>query len=182
MKTVDTGLPGLVAIEPRVFSDARGCFYESYNARTFAQSLADSPDFVQDNHACSEAGVLRGLHYQIRQPQGKLMRVVRGAVFDVAVDLRRSSPTYGRWYGCELSEENRKMLYVPPGFAHGYLVTRGPADFLYKTTDYWAPQHERCIRWDDPELAIAWPLAGRAPILSDKDLAGLSWQQADKFE
>ena len=182
MKTVDTGLPGLVAIEPRVFSDARGCFYESYNARTFAQLLADGPDFVQDNHASSEAGVLRGLHYQIRQPQGKLMRVVRGAVFDVAVDLRRSSPTYGRWYGCELSEENRIMLYVPPGFAHGYLVTRGPADFLYKTTDYWAPQHERCIRWDDPELAIAWPLAGRAPVLSDKDLAGLSWQQADKFE
>ncbi|HMN80010.1 MAG TPA: dTDP-4-dehydrorhamnose 3,5-epimerase [Burkholderiaceae bacterium] len=182
MKIVDTRLPGLVELEPRVFSDARGCFYESYNARTFAALLPGSPDFVQDNHACSEGAVLRGLHYQVQQPQGKLMRVVRGAVFDVAVDLRKSSPTYGRWYGCELSEENRKMLYVPPGFAHGYLVTRGPADFLYKTTDYWAPQHERCIRWDDPELAIDWPLAGRKPILSDKDLAGLSWQQADKFE
>ncbi len=182
MKAVDTGLPGLVEIEPRVFGDARGCFYESYNARAFAQLLPGSPDFVQDNHASSEPWVLRGLHYQIRQPQGKLIRVVRGAVFDVAVDLRRSSPTYGQWSGCELSEENRKMLYVPPGFAHGYLVTRGPADFLYKTTDYWAPQHERCIRWDDPELAIAWPLAGRRPILSDKDLAGLPWQEADKFE
>ena len=174
MKAVDTGLPGLVEIEPRVFGDARGCFYESYNARAFAQLLPGSPDFVQDNHASSEPWVLRGLHYQIRQPQGKLVRVVVGEVYDVAVDLRRSSPTFGKSFGHRISAENKLQLWIPPGFAHGFVVLSESADFLYKTTDYYSPEHERCIAWDDAQLAIAWPDVGMAPVLSAKDQAGLS--------
>lgn len=182
MKTVDTGLPGLVEIEPRVFSDARGCFYESYNARTFAQLLSGSPDFVQDNHACSEVAVLRGLHYQIQHPQGKLVRVVVGEVYDVAVDLRRSSPTFGKWVGAHLSAQNKAQFWVPAGFAHGFVVLSESAEFLYKTTDYYAPAHEKCIAWNDPFLDIQWPDLGVAPQLSAKDAAGASWANAAFFD
>ena len=144
-------------MEPRVFGDARGFFFESFNQRAFNQATGLTLNFVQDNHSRSAQGVLRGLHYQIQQPQGKLVRVARGRVFDVAVDIRRSAPTFGRWVGVELSEENQRQLWVPPGFAHGFLVLSESADFLYKTTDYYAPEHERCIAWNDPQLAISWP-------------------------
>jgi dTDP-4-dehydrorhamnose 3,5-epimerase len=159
---------GIVDGSLGLFGDGRGFFFESWNQRTF-EALVGPVAFVQDNHSRSAQGVLRGLHYQIQQPQGKLVRCVRGAVFDVAVDIRRSSPTFGRWVGEELSEDNRKQMWVPAGFAHGFLVLTEAAEFLYKTTDYYAPAHERAIRWDDPSLAIAWPQLGAAFTLSDKD-------------
>jgi dTDP-4-dehydrorhamnose 3,5-epimerase len=170
MKLVPTSLPDVLIIEPRVFGDSRGFFLESWNRRTFAD-LGLNPDFVQDNQSRSAKGVLRGLHYQLRQPQGKLVRVIQGAVFDVAVDIRRSSPTFGRWEGVELSAENQRMLWIPPGFAHGFLVLSDLADFCYKATAYYAPEDERCIQWNDPEIGIRWPLDGE-PTLSPKDRAG----------
>jgi len=180
MKATPTAIPDVLVIEPKVFGDARGFFFESYNAKAFREATGVAASFVQDNHSRSAQGVLRGLHYQVQQPQGKLVRVVRGAVFDVAVDLRRSSPSFGRWVGVELSEENHRQMWIPAGFAHGFLVLSESADFLYKTTDYYAPQHERCIAWDDPDLAIAWP-AGSAPQLSEKDRRGLPLGQAETF-
>jgi dTDP-4-dehydrorhamnose 3,5-epimerase len=173
MQIIPTALPEVLLLEPKVFGDARGFFMESFNARDFAQATGLRVDFVQDNHSRSARGVLRGLHYQVEQPQGKLVRVVRGAVFDVAVDLRRASPTFGRWAGAELSEDNHRQLWVPPGFAHGFVVLSESADFLYKTTDYYAPQFERGVRWDDPAIAIAWPLAAHgiaAPLLADAEI------------
>src|SRR6187551_3522750 len=154
MQVIQTSLPGVLILEPKVFGDARGFFFESFNARRFAELTGFSGSFVQDNHSRSGKGVLRGLHYQIRQPQGKLVRVIAGEVFDVAVDVRRSSPTFGKWAGFRLSAESRRMAWIPPGFAHGFLVTSEGAEFLYKTTDYWAPQHERTIRWNDPQIGI----------------------------
>lgn len=183
MKIIQTSIPDLLVIEPRVYGDARGFFYESFNARTFASLTGQNLVFVQDNHSRSAQHVLRGMHYQIRQPQGKLVRVILGEVFDVAVDLRRSSPTFGQWYGLHLSQENRRMLWIPPGFAHGFLVLTEMAEFLYKTTDYWAPEHERTIRWDDPDLGIRWPLdGGLQPLLSDKDRNGKPFGMAEVFE
>jgi dTDP-4-dehydrorhamnose 3,5-epimerase len=160
-------LPGVLLIEPQVFGDARGFFMESWNRKAFAEAGLDL-DFVQDNHSRSAKGVLRGLHYQLNAPQGKLVRVVSGAVFDVAVDLRRSSPHFGRWTGYELSAENQRMLWIPPGFAHGFLVLSASADFLYKTTAYYAPQWDRGVRWNDPDIGVVWPLDGE-PLLSAKD-------------
>jgi len=180
MKVTPTAIPDVLVIEPRVFGDARGFFYESFNQNAFKQATGLSLNFVQDNHSRSARGVLRGLHYQIEQPQGKLVRVVRGAVFDVVVDIRRRSPTFGQWVGMELTEDNHKQLWVPPGFAHGFVVTSDSADFLYKTTDYYAPQHERCIAWNDPAIGIEWP-AGTAPQLSAKDLAGKPLASAEVF-
>jgi dTDP-4-dehydrorhamnose 3,5-epimerase len=180
MKRVDTAILDLAIIEPRVFGDDRGFFFESFNARTLAP-LIGQWDFVQDNHSCSAQGVLRGLHYQIRQPQGKLVRVVAGSVLDVAVDIRRSSSTFGQHVAVELSAENKHMFWIPPGFAHGFVVLSEYAELLYKTTDYWAPEHERCIRWDDPLLAIDWRL-DRAPALSPKDAQGVSLYQAEVFD
>ena len=177
MKVTPTAIPDVLIIEPKVFGDARGFFYESFNGRAFDEAVGRHVEFVQDNHSRSSKGVLRGLHYQIQQPQGKLVRVARGAVFDVAVDIRKSSPTFGKWVGVELSEDNHKQLWVPPGFAHGFLVLSEAADFLYKTTDYYAPAHERCIAWDDPNVGIDWTLeeAGiSAPILSEKDRKGFA--------
>ncbi len=182
MKAVATAIADVLIIEPRVFGDARGFFYESFNQQVFNKVTGLDVSFVQDNHSRSAQGVLRGLHYQIEQAQGKLVRVVRGAVFDVAVDLRRTSPTFGRWIGVELSEENHRQMWIPPGFAHGFLTLSASADFLYKTTDYYAAQFERCIAWDDPVLAIDWPLAGRAPLLSVKDQAGVALEQAQWYE
>ena len=182
MKIIETDLPGCVVIEPQVFGDARGFFLESWNARTFRELTGLDVDFVQDNHSRSARGVLRGLHYQLQQPQGKLVRVVRGAVFDVAVDIRRSSPTFGQWVGEVLSDENHRQLWVPPGFAHGFLVLSDSAEFLYKTTDYYAPQHERCIAWNDPQLSIAWPDIGMAPLLSAKDQQGQPLAGAQLFD
>lgn len=179
MNVVETGLADVLILEPRVFGDERGFFMESYNRRRFVE-LGLPTEFVQDNHSRSARGVLRGLHYQIQQPQGKLVRVVRGAVFDVAVDLRRSSPTFGRWEGVELSEENKRMLWIPPGFAHGFLVLSDYADFLYKTTDFYAPEHERCLLWNDPEVGIVWPLEGE-PILSAKDRVGRMLVEAELY-
>lgn len=165
---VDTGLPGVLVIEPAVFGDDRGFFLESFNARQFAQLSGVTSAFVQDNHSRSSRGVLRGLHYQVSKPQGKLVRVVTGTVLDVAVDLRRSSPHFGKTCAVELSAENKRQLWVPPGFGHGFLVLSESADFLYKTTDYWYPEHERGVRWDDPALSIVWPIAG-PPVIADKD-------------
>lgn len=170
MKATRLAIPEVVLLEPKVFGDSRGFFYESYNERVFREATGVDARFVQDNHSRSARGVLRGLHYQVRQPQGKLVRVARGAVFDVAVDVRRGSPTFGRWVGAELSEDNQRQLWIPEGFAHGFLVLSESADFLYKTTDYYAPEHERSIAWNDPEIGIAWPLDG-APQLSAKDQA-----------
>ena len=183
MKVTPTALPEVLLIEPKVFGDDRGFFYESYNERKFVEAagLSEIPHFVQDNHSRSARSVLRGLHYQIRQAQGKLVRVVAGEVFDVVVDIRRSSPTFGKWTGTLLNARDARQLWVPPGFAHGFVVVSEAAEFLYKTTDYWAPEHERCIRWDDPTLAIAWP-DGIAPILSDKDKLGSSFAEAEVFE
>ena len=175
-----TAIADVLMLQPKVFGDSRGFFFESFNALDFAQATGLDVTFVQDNHSRSAQGVLRGLHYQLQQPQGKLVRVVRGAVFDVAVDIRRSSPTFGRWVGCELSEDNHRQLWVPPGFAHGFVVLSESADFLYKTTDYYAPAHERCIAWNDPDIGIAWP-AGLAPQLSAKDQAGVLLRQAEVF-
>ena len=179
MKATRLSIPDVVLIEPKVFGDARGFFFESFNQRAFNQATGTDFQFVQDNHSRSAKGVLRGLHYQIRQPQGKLVRVVQGAVFDVAVDIRKNSPTFGQWVGVELSADNQRQLWVPPGLAHGFLVLSESAEFLYKTTDYYAPEHERCIAWNDPALAIAWPDIGMAPVLSGKDQLGKSLEQAE---
>jgi dTDP-4-dehydrorhamnose 3,5-epimerase len=173
-------IPDVVLIEPKVFGDDRGFFYECFNRRMFAQGTGVDPDFVQDNHSRSSHGVLRGLHYQIQQTQGKLVRVVQGRVFDVAVDLRRSSPTFGQWTGMELSGENKRVLWVPPGFAHGFVTLSDTAEFLYKTTDYYAPAHERSILWNDPQIGIRWPI-DFAPILAKKDAAGSLLRDAEVF-
>ena len=179
MKATRLAIPDVVLIEPKVFGDARGFFFESFNQKAFNEATGTNHVFVQDNHSRSSQGVLRGLHYQIQQPQGKLVRVVHGEVFDVAVDLRKSSNTFGQWVGAELTEDNHCQLWVPPGLAHGFLVLSESADFLYKTTDYYSPEHERCIRWDDPQLAIVWPDPGVAPQLSAKDQAGRAFAEAD---
>ena len=181
MKVTPTAIPDVLVIEPKVFGDARGFFYESFNGKAFDEAVGRHVDFVQDNHSRSSQGVLRGLHYQIQQPQGKLVRVVRGSVFDVAVDIRKSSPTFGQWVGVELSEDNHKQLWVPPGFAHGFVVLSETADFLYKTTDYYAPAFERSILWNDPAIGIEWPDFGVAPKLSGKDEAGTTLQSAEVF-
>jgi dTDP-4-dehydrorhamnose 3,5-epimerase len=180
MQIQKTDIPDVLIIEPKVFGDDRGFFYESFNERRFAELTGTSPRFVQDNHSRSARNVLRGLHYQIRQPQGKLVRVTAGVVFDVAVDMRRSSPTFGRWVGVTLSAENKRQLWIPEGFAHGFVVTSESAEFLYKTTDYWAPEYERAVRWDDPAIGIDWPLQG-APLLSAKDQAGVPLAEAEAF-
>jgi dTDP-4-dehydrorhamnose 3,5-epimerase len=180
MKVTPTAIPEVLILEPQVFGDDRGFFFESFNARRFEQLTGIAVHFVQENHSKSARGVLRGLHYQIRQPQGKLVRVVAGAIYDVVVDLRRSSPFFGRWIGVELSADNRRQLWVPPGFAHGFVVTSDSAECLYNTTDYWAPEHERVILWSDPELGIEWPLAG-PPMLSSKDSMGLVLAASDAF-
>jgi dTDP-4-dehydrorhamnose 3,5-epimerase len=180
MKVTRTAIPELLILEPKVFGDARGFFLESYNQKAFAEATGVTAPFVQDNHSRSARGVLRGLHYQLKQPQGKLVRVVRGAVFDVAVDVRKSSPTFGQWVGAELSEENQRQFWVPAGFAHGFIVLTESADFLYKTTDYYAPEHERCIAWDDPAIGIDWP-EGIEPKLSEKDQRGVGLGEAEVF-
>jgi dTDP-4-dehydrorhamnose 3,5-epimerase len=181
MKTSPTAIPDVLVIEPRVFKDARGFFFESYNDASFRKATRLDVEFVQDNHSHSGKAVLRGLHYQIEQPQGKLVRVTAGAIFDVAVDLRSGSATFGRWVGVELSAANFRQIWVPPGFAHGFLVLGESADVLYKTTDYYAPAHERCLRWDDPQVGVAWPLHGSTPVLSAKDMAGAGLDQAERF-
>ena len=180
MRVVRSDIPEVLVIEPQVFGDDRGFFYESYNERAFAEATALKVRFVQDNHSRSARNVLRGLHYQLHQPQGKLVRVTGGEIYDVAVDIRRSSPTFGKWTAVVLSAANRKMYWVPAGFAHGFLVTSDYAEVQYKTTDYYAPEHERCIAWNDRELAISWPVRS-APVLSAKDRAGLALAQADVF-
>jgi dTDP-4-dehydrorhamnose 3,5-epimerase len=180
MNVVQTAIPDVLMIEPRVFDDARGFFLEGYNARGFRQATGLSVEFVQDNHSRSRRGVLRGLHYQVQQAQGKLVSVVCGAVFDVAVDIRRSSPGFGRWVGVKVSEDNHRQLWLPPGIAHGFLVLSERVDVLYKTTDYYAPEHERVILWNDPDIEIEWPLADE-PLLSPKDQAGLPLKQAECF-
>lgn len=180
MNVITTPLQGLLVLEPRVFGDDRGFFFESYNARRFAELTGVTAPFVQDNHSRSARNVLRGLHYQIQQAQGKLVRVTAGAVYDVAVDLRKSSPTFGQWYGTELSAENKRQMWIPAGFAHGFVVTSEAAEFLYKTTDYWAPEHERAILWNDPAIGIQWPLDG-APLLSGKDQAGKLLADAEVY-
>jgi dTDP-4-dehydrorhamnose 3,5-epimerase len=183
MKVTTTALDGVLILEPKVFGDERGFFLESFNQQAFDAAAGHHVEFVQDNHSRSQRGVLRGLHYQLPpHAQGKLVRVVAGAVFDVAVDMRKASPTFGRWVGTELSAENHRQLWIPPGFAHGFLVLSDRADFLYKTTAYYAPQAEASLRWDDPALAIGWPLHGAAPLLSGKDVAAPSLAQARVFE
>lgn len=182
MKATPTVIPEVLIIEPKVFGDARGFFYESFNGKAFDEAVGRHVEFVQDNHSRSAKGVLRGLHYQIQQPQGKLVRVVRGAVFDVAVDIRKSSPTFGKWVGVELSEDNHRQLWVPEGFAHGFLVLSETAEFLYKTTDYYAPAHERSIVWDDLDINIQWPESGMAPLLSAKDQQGSALRNAALFD
>lgn len=180
MKITPSSLPEVLLIEPRVYGDERGFFFESYNEHGFAEATGLDIRFVQDNHSRSARNVLRGLHYQIRQPQGKLIRVIAGAIFDVAVDLRRSSPTFGQWTGTVLSAENRHMLWIPAGFGHGFVVTSDSAEVLYKTTDYWAPAHERCIAWNDPEIGIHWPLQA-TPVVSEKDRKGVALRDAELF-
>ena len=180
MKLISTHIRDLLILEPKVFGDERGFFFESFNQRQFKELTGLDVDFVQDNHSRSAKNVLRGLHYQIQQPQGKLVRVVQGKVFDVVVDLRRSSPTFGQHVGIELSAENKRMFWIPPGFAHGFVALSETAEFLYKTTDYWAPEFERSLLWSDPALAIAWPLDG-VPQLSAKDQAGKSFNAAECF-
>lgn len=175
-----TAIPDVLVLEPKVFGDARGFFFESFNARDFREVTGLNVDFVQDNHSKSAKGVLRGLHYQIQHPQGKLVRVVQGGVFDVAVDLRKSSPTFGRWVGEVLSAENHKQLWVPPGFAHGFVVLSDSAEFLYKTTDYWYPEHECSLLWNDPTVGITWPI-DFAPQLAAKDAAGKLFGEAETF-
>ncbi len=180
MKAIPTSIPEVLIIEPNVISDNRGFFFESFNEKEFSQGTGLNVNFVQDNHSHSARGVLRGLHYQIQQPQGKLVRVVRGAVFDAAVDIRKSSPTFGQWVGVELTENNCRQLWTPLGFAHGFLVLSDSADFLYKTTDYYAPEFERSILWNDPTIGIQWPLNGE-PQLSNKDKVALPLAQAEIF-
>ena len=182
MKVIPSAIPDVLIFEPKVFGDERGFFMESFNQKIFNEAVGRHVDFVQDNHSRSSKGVLRGLHYQIQQTQGKLVRVTSGAVFDVAVDIRRSSATFGKWVGVELSAENHRQLWVPEGFAHGFLVLSETADFLYKTTNYYAPIHERSIRWDDPAIQIEWPISNLTPKLSSKDIQGLALSQADVFE
>jgi len=176
-----TAIPDVLIIEPKVFGDDRGWFYESFNENDFSKAVGKKINFVQDNHSSSKKGVLRGLHYQMEQTQGKLVRVARGAVFDVAVDLRQSSSSYGQWVGVELSAENKKQLWIPEGFAHGFLVLSDEAEFLYKTTDYWHAASEQCIVWNDPTLNVQWPAMGINPILNPKDVNGLVWLDAPKF-
>ena len=180
MKVTPTAIPEVLLIEPRVFGDARGFFFESFNQKAFNEATGLNLNFVQDNHSRSAKGVLRGLHLQVQQPQGKLVRVVRGAVFDVAVDLRPDSDHFGSWVSAELSEDNNRQLWVPPGFAHGFLVLSESADFLYKTTDYYAPQHERCLAWNDSEVDVRWPLDG-TPMVSAKDMTGLSLSEIKRL-
>ncbi len=180
MKVTPTALPEVLVIEPQVFGDARGFFFESFNRRALRAATGLDLEFVQDNHSRSGRNVLRGLHYQIRQPQGKLVRCIAGEVFDVAVDLRRSSPAFGKWTGVTLSAENKHMAWIPPGFGHGFLVLSEFAEFLYKTTDYYAPEHERSVAWNDPDIGIAWPLAGE-PILSAKDQTAARLHDAEIF-
>jgi len=181
MQVINTAIPDVLIFEPKVFGDDRGFFLESYNAQKFFQATGlTNVVFVQDNHSRSAKHVLRGLHYQIEQPQGKLVRVAQGEVYDVAVDIRRNSSTFGQWVGTHLSGDNKRQMWIPSGFAHGFLVLSEYADFLYKTTDFYAPQHECCIKWDDPTLGIDWPLS-EAPLLSDKDMAGKSLLDAAKF-
>lgn len=182
MKATPTAIADVLRIEPTVFGDDRGFFFESFNQRIFREVTGLDVDFVQDNHSKSARGVLRGLHYQIQQAQGKLVRVVAGEVFDVAVDLRRNSPTFGRWVGEILSADNKRQLWIPPGMAHGFLVLSQTAEFLYKTTDYWAPEYERCIAWDDPTLGINWPPLDAPPLLSGKDAKGVAFTEAELFE
>ena len=187
MNVIPTALPEVLILEPRVFGDARGFFFESYNRKTFAADTGLDVEFVQDNHSKSACGVLRGLHYQLVKPQGKLVRAVAGAVWDVAVDLRRSSPRFGQWVGVELSADNQRQLWVPPGFGHGFVVLSESADFLYKTTDYWYPEHDRNLVWNDPQLAITWPLAGLnlpddQPSLAAKDAAAPSLAGAEVYD
>lgn len=180
MNTIGTTIPDLLIIEPKVFGDDRGFFFESFNRRRFAELTGRDVDFVQDNHSRSAKGVLRGLHYQIQHPQGKLVRVTQGSVLDVAVDIRKKSPTFGKYVALELSAENKRILWIPEGFAHGFMVLSDTAEFLYKTTDYWFPEYERCIRWDDPALAIDWRLQSH-PALSAKDAQGKSLNEAELF-
>ena len=180
MKVIESSIPEVLIIEPRVFGDERGFFYESFNAAAFEAATGLKRNFVQDNHSKSQRGVLRGLHYQIQQPQGKLVHVVAGEVFDVAVDLRRSSPSFGRWTGVRLSAQNQRQLWIPEGFAHGFVVLSETAEFLYKTTDYYAPEHERSLLWNDPEIGIEWPIE-QAPQLSAKDMAGKRLSEAELF-
>lgn len=180
MQIIRTSIPEVIIFEPKVFGDDRGFFFESFNAKVFEQATGLNVNFVQDNHSKSAKNVLRGLHYQIEQTQGKLVRVTQGEVFDVAVDLRESSATFGQWEGTRLSGENKRQMWIPPGFAHGFLVLSETAEFLYKTTDFYAPQHECCLKWDDPSVGIDWPLQD-TPILSAKDSVGLSLQDAKKF-
>lgn len=178
---IKTALPEVLILEPKVFGDDRGFFFESFNQRDFQQATGLDVSFVQDNHSKSSQGVLRGLHYQIQHPQGKLVRVACGAVFDVAVDLRRSSPNFGKWVGVELSADNKRQLWIPPGFAHGFVVTSEYAEFLYKTTDYWCPEHERSLLWCDPTVGIQWPVVG-SPKLAAKDAAAKVLAEADFFD
>jgi dTDP-4-dehydrorhamnose 3,5-epimerase len=180
MQLTTTPLSGVLLIEPRVFGDSRGFFYESFNARHFHEQTGIDAQFVQDNHSKSSRNVLRGLHYQIRHAQGKLVRVTRGAVLDVVLDIRRSSPTFGRWFSSVLSEENKLQMWIPPGFAHGFAVLEDDTEFLYKTTDYWMPTHERCILWNDPTIGIDWQLQG-APVMSEKDKLGVPLNTAEVF-
>lgn len=182
MQVTATALPEVLILEPKVFGDSRGFFMESFNANTFRETTGLDVQFVQDNHSRSTRGVLRGLHYQLQQPQGKLVRVPRGRVFDVAVDMRRSSPNFGKWVGVELSEDNNRQLWVPAGFAHGFVVLSDSADFLYKTTDYYAPAHERCLKWNDPTVGVQWPLEGIEPSLSAKDQQGKPLADCDTFD
>ena len=180
MHIVKTTIPDVLILEPRVFGDDRGFFFESFNERTWREQTGVDVHFVQHNHSRSAKNVLRGLHYQMQQPQGKLVRVIAGEVFDVAVDIRRSSPTFGRWFGTLLSAENKRQMWVPAGFAHGFCVTSDYAEFLYLTTDYWAPAHERCIAWNDPDLGITWPVSAE-PLVSAKDQNGSPFKNADFF-
>jgi dTDP-4-dehydrorhamnose 3,5-epimerase len=180
MQIQSTAIPDVLIIEPKAFGDERGFFYESFNQRSFSEATGVEANFVQDNHSKSVNNVLRGLHYQIQQPQGKLVRVIAGEVFDVAVDIRKNSPTFGRWVGVVLSADNKRQLWIPEGFAHGFVVTSASAEFLYKTTDYWAPEHERCILWNDPAIGIAWPITG-TPALSGKDQLGKLLASAEVF-
>ncbi len=181
MNVIPTTIPEVLILEPKVFGDERGFFFESFNHKVFVEKTGITTAFVQDNHSRSMKGVLRGLHYQVQQAQGKLLRVVAGEIFDVAVDIRKSSPTFGQWAGCILTAENKQQFWVPPGFAHGFLVISDVAEVLYKTTDYYAPQYERSILWNDPDLGIDWPTEGLTPMLSAKDQAGQTFKDADLF-
>lgn len=181
MHVIKTAIPDVLVLEPKVFGDARGFFFESFNQQAFEDVIGKQVNFVQDNHSLSAKHVLRGLHYQLKQAQGKLVRVITGEVFDVAVDIRQSSPTFGQWVGEYLSAENKRQMWIPEGFAHGFLVLSDTAEFLYKTTDFYAPAHERCIRWDDPAIRIQWPDIGTDPVLSKKDQQGLNINQAELF-